>query len=379
MTIRQIVKRLNEGTWRPRSGRRWAPSVVHHILADPVYAGTAYANRYHCIPPRRPRTRGPRTVENSSYQLRPKEEWIPIPVPAIIDQATYHQAQEQLARNARLSFRHNIKHAYLLRCLLVCKTCGRAMYGVTDRAAAKHPARHYYRCAGKDCIASGRTERCPQHSAKGEELEAAVWDHVCTLLRDPDQLVAQFEHFAQLAAEGGAGERSEEHQHEARLRRLAREEARLIDAYQAEVIELEELRQRRQRVEERRLALITEHEQQRQLRQQSAHAHQVLADLAAFCRRIDARLDAATCEEKQAILQLLIERIIVGDDTIEIHHVIPLRSPAPASPAPAPANDRLRPDGVLVEILHSKGAGACGRPGAPRPRHRYGDRLPGES
>jgi site-specific DNA recombinase len=42
MTVRQILKRLNFGPWFPRSGRHpWSPSVVHHILADPTYKGTA--------------------------------------------------------------------------------------------------------------------------------------------------------------------------------------------------------------------------------------------------------------------------------------------------------------------------------------------------
>jgi len=54
MTLRQILKRLNFGPWFPRCGRRpWSPSTVHHILADPVYTGTAYANRVsiRCGPP----------------------------------------------------------------------------------------------------------------------------------------------------------------------------------------------------------------------------------------------------------------------------------------------------------------------------------------
>ncbi len=47
MTIRKILKRLNAGPYLPRSGRRaWSPSTVHHILSDPIYAATAYANRY---------------------------------------------------------------------------------------------------------------------------------------------------------------------------------------------------------------------------------------------------------------------------------------------------------------------------------------------
>jgi len=125
MTIRQILARLNTGPWRPRSGKpTWAAAVVHHILTDPVYTGTAYANRYHFVPPQKPRTpRRPGTGANSCRQPRAREDWIPISVPALIDAATYERAQDQLARNATLSFRHNTKYRYLLRCLLTCQTC----------------------------------------------------------------------------------------------------------------------------------------------------------------------------------------------------------------------------------------------------------------
>src|SRR4051794_23038686 len=132
MTLRQILKRLNFGPYFPPCGRPpWSPSTVHHILADPVYTGTAYANRYRFVPPKKPRRpRGSHTHEASCRQPRPREQWIAIPVPALIDQEAWDRAQAQLARNATLSFRNNAKHDYLLRCLLTCETCGLAMFGI---------------------------------------------------------------------------------------------------------------------------------------------------------------------------------------------------------------------------------------------------------
>ena len=54
------------------------------------------------------------------------------------------------------------------------------------------------------------------------------------------------------------------------------------------------------------------------------------------------RLDEATLAERQRILQLLIERVIVGEDSLEIRHVIPLgraggepSGPGPEEPARA--------------------------------------------
>ena len=106
LTLRQILKRLNFGPWLPRCGRRpWSPSTVHHILSDPVYTGTAYANRYEYVAARKPRGgRRPGYGGKGCRRLRPEEQWIPIAVPPLIDRATAERAAAQLARNAALAF-----------------------------------------------------------------------------------------------------------------------------------------------------------------------------------------------------------------------------------------------------------------------------------
>jgi len=373
MTVRQILKRLAAGPWRPRSGRRlWSNSVVHRILSDPVYTGTGYHNRYTFEVPRRPRTRGPRSGERTCRRPRPREEWVAIPVPAIIDAATYEQASAQLARNAVLSFRNNTRHDYLLRCLLTCRTCGLSMFGVTTHAADGTPRWRYYRCHGRDCVSRDRDRPCPQRQAKVEELDAAVWQHIKGLLNDPATLLGQFEAFAREAEEGEADGRAEDEKWATRLRRLDREEQRLLDAYQAEVIDLTELKERRQQLAGRREALAAQRNQQARLRAERGAARETLADLKAFCERVRCRLDEATLAEKQRLLHVLVERVIVGEDTLEIRHVIPLRrlrpeALAPASPegpsegsgpAGAPAEEaaaRLRSDGVGPTDLAAKG------------------------
>jgi hypothetical protein len=77
----------------------WSTSVVHHLLSDPVDTGTAYFNRYDDGPAPGPRSGLPACK--------------PIPVPAILDEATAELARTQLARNALLSFRCNQKYRYL--------------------------------------------------------------------------------------------------------------------------------------------------------------------------------------------------------------------------------------------------------------------------
>ena len=350
LTVRQVLKRLQAGPWRPRSGKPyWAASVVHHILSDPVYTGTAYVNRYDYVPavkPRRPES--PRSGSPTCKRRRPPEDWIAIPVPAIIDPATADQAQAQRARNAVLSYRHNQKHDYLLRCLLTCGSCGLAMHGVTYPATGQQPARNYYRCGGRDPVLRGQGRICPRHPIRCADVDRAVWDHVVALLNDPARLLAQFQHQAQLATEGDSQERAEAQQLAARLERLGREERRLLDGYQAGIITLAELAERRQQVARHRQAVEEQREQQTRLRRERAQAQAVLTELTAFCERIQQRLAAATVADQQAILQLLIERIIVHEDTLEIRHVIPLRS-APGEPVrPAPPIPGLRSDGMGI-------------------------------
>ena len=372
LTLRQILKRLNAGPWVPRSGRRpWSPSVAHHILSDPVYAGTAYANRYEYVAPKKPRVRSPCAGERSCRRPKPKEQWIAIPAPALIDAERWDQAQAQLARNARLSFRHNIKHRYLLRCLLTCSTCGLAMHGHGHGLAGK-PGRRYYQCAGKDPIMAARSAPCPRARIPAEELERVVWDHVAALLADPAQLVAQFEHFVAEAGSGSAQEQAHEHQFQARLERIARADRRLLDAYQAEIISLSELSERRSLLAEQRCALEQQHEERQRLRQQQARAQEALASLTAFCVRVRSRLQDATFADQQAILQLVIERIIVGEGSLEIRHVIPLRHPPAGSDRPPSPEPRLCSDGVKLAAL-PRHAGKDGEASGVQPLVRVAD------
>ena len=352
LSVRGCIRRLNEGPWITRSGRElWSASVVYHILTDPICVGTAYANRHECVVPARPRTaprRGLRHAgERTCRRLRPREQWIPIPVPAIVDQETWDRVRARMARNAALSFRRNKKHDYLLRCLLKCGHCGLGIHGcVIPGSGAGRPSR-YYRCAGTDPIGCARAERCPRARIDADRLDRAVWEHVVGLLCGPERLLAQFEHFAAEAAAADEHAGSPEAQIRARLERLGRADRRLLEAYEAGVVSLAELGERREGIARQRRMADEQREQLCRLRERRLRAHAVVDGLAAFSARIGERLHTAVIAERQAILQLVVERIIVHDDHIEIEHVIPLHGPDPGPERRAPQPDRrLRSEGL---------------------------------
>src|SRR5262245_32435607 len=96
-------------------------------------------------------------------------------------------------------------------------------------------------------------------------IEQSVWTHVQTLLVDPEVLRQQY---AQGHGDPAIDVRAEHERArlERKLTALGREKTRLLDAYQAEVIELAELAERRQRLTEQRQLLrarVQEIEQQR--------------------------------------------------------------------------------------------------------------------
>ena len=254
-----------------------------------------------------------------------------------------------MARNALVSFRNNKKHDYLLRCLLKCGICGLAIHGCGFARTAGGVERLYYRCSGVDALTTGRDAKCPRAMIDAEVIERAVWDHVVGLLSDPQQLVAQFERFTAETANGSPQEQAIGRQLQARLDRLARADRRLLEAYQAEVISLEELAERRRAIAEQQQAAAQQRDQHRRLADQRVRVQAVLANVAAFSERICSRLKDADFSERQAILQLIVERIVVHEDTLEIHHVIPLRDPGPVDGPTGPATPRdagVRSDGV---------------------------------
>jgi site-specific DNA recombinase len=109
-----------------------------------------------------------------------------------------------------------------------------------------------------DCVRTGRAQPCPRACVDGEALDRAVWGHVRDLLADPERLIAHFQHLAAEVDRDASRERGPERRLVTRLEGLRCADARLLDAYQAEVISLEELSERRQQLAGQRHAF--EHE-----------------------------------------------------------------------------------------------------------------------
>src|SRR6266508_5224893 len=103
LSLFRLVQRLNASSWRTRAGNKyWSPTTVARILRNPIYIGRWYVNRAMAVEPTRPRiSLAYRKNPKSAVRLRPREDWIEITVPAIIDSNLFERAQAQRAVNAR--------------------------------------------------------------------------------------------------------------------------------------------------------------------------------------------------------------------------------------------------------------------------------------
>ena len=187
MSIVAIARRLNErGVPTCKGGARWERTTVWGILRNPAYTGTAcygktrIASRERVTRPLRQRD-GVVSSRTSGHE-RPREEWIEIPVPAIVSESTFALAQERLEQNKVFSKRRT-KTPSLLQGLVACAKCGYAL----SRASGKTSARtlHYYRCQGSDSWRHLNGPVCDNRPVRVDLLDEIVWEEIIRLLEHP--------------------------------------------------------------------------------------------------------------------------------------------------------------------------------------------------
>jgi site-specific DNA recombinase len=104
-SIAELTRWLTATATPTRTGKtRWDRSVVWGMLRNPAYAGAAAFGKTRTVAEpaglnRRARLQGRTTPHAVKTVDRPGEDAITIPVPAIIDRATFDRAAQRLADN----------------------------------------------------------------------------------------------------------------------------------------------------------------------------------------------------------------------------------------------------------------------------------------
>ena len=337
ISMRQIAMGLNRDGIRSPTGRAvWSVSTIGRILRNEAYIGRAYYNRTETVPQRR-------HAGKTRQVQRPRDQWIAIAVPAILDETLFEAAQRVSRDNSRWNPRRAEPGHWLLRGLVKCGHCGVGVscHKMRGRNGTFH---RYYYCHNHDPLrAGGEHRRCPERNIRADELDTFVFEQVRETLLRPEVLLAG-EHALSARREPVADELLQ-----AQLAKLQRksdaanaEKRRLVDLYQAALIDRDELlrrskevQDRKQNVEQQRDALIA---QRKELAQQNALRERIIG----FSVTVGASIDHVDFDQRQKLLRLVVEQVLVQGWRVEIKLRIPLdEAPTPPDPTPS-SKDRLR-------------------------------------
>ena len=325
LSINAMARMLNERQIPTRSSTtRWERSTVWGMLRNPAYSGKACYGKTEQRPrqriTRQLRQRNGVASRDSASHERPRQEWIEVPVPALVTEEIFSLAQEQLQKNAHHSPRRTIEPT-LLQGILVCQQCGYALYRTSTRTSKQKI--NYYRCIGSDGYRRLKGPVCANRPIRQDSLDRIVWDEIIRLLDDPSLIQSEIDRRRKTALESNPLHKREEdlRREQARLEKCSE---RLISAYQEALMTLPQLRQRMPALHRQIHAVEAELHSLEIAAVDDARYLQLAETLATFRGKLRARAETLDIGQRQQILRLLVKEILVSNDTITVRHSLPI-------------------------------------------------------
>jgi site-specific DNA recombinase len=388
-SLRHLAVTLSaEGIASPEGKPVWRLSTICRLLRNEAYAGRLYWNRTQTsYNPALGRTRA---------TPRPREEWIEIPIPAIIDEATLEAVAATARDNSSYSPRRTEPDTFLLRRLLRCAHCQVKLN--CYRARRNHTTTRYYLCPHRDPWRAGGAEhRCPERRVRADELDTFVFNQVRQLLTRPDLITAgQTAVAAHTPAPDDELLTTQLARLQRRLQTAHTERGRVADLYQAGVIDNAEMRRRNREIDTRAQRLELEHQTLIARRSELAAGNRLSRSITNFAQRALHGIDTLDFHGRQQLLRLVLEDVRVQGWNVELRLRIPLdenppadatipashtdrrpraRSAGSARPAkePVSSNDHLRSIGEHLRTLQQLPARTRVRARPPSPTRRCPD------
>ena len=320
MGSHSIAVRLTEEGIPTQTGKpMWRQSYVHHVLANATYMGTwVYGKARHIS-----------TEDGRKSYDQPRDTWIEVPIPQLIDEETWERAQGLKNQRSRRAKR-NTKVLYLLQNLLKCGECGhnfhsRSTWSSTNvRNGKKYrydlsTPRRYYMCNGMQSMRL----RCRERAyIRAERLEEPVWSEVKRVIQDPDLMVAGIDKFD---AQGGGSLKEEVAIAERELRDVQMEEDRAIRLFVSGKITEAQLDLQRKFITERLESARAKLDDYRAQEASGAEKRRLMETILAWAREVDQGLDDLTSERRMQILQMVVEGVTIdGNNRMDITLAIPI-------------------------------------------------------
>jgi len=257
----------------------------------------------------------------TGLRLRPKDEWIPIPLPdslKIIDKQTFLAAQSQFGRNKIYSPR-NAKHSYLLKGLVRCQ-CGSPFYGTPSHG------RLFYRCGNRHKTFPLPRE-CKASIVSAPKLESIVWNSVSNAVQNPEIISDQVKTLEEKQKIKPLDMEKAIKDTQKGLEGLKIEEERVFAAYRKSIIQLEQFEIEIAKIREERTQLSQRLSELLQKQNSDLSTKGIAKSIEEYCRVIKEKMSEFTFEQKQRFLRFLLDGIVIEGDVARIFGLIPVYIP----------------------------------------------------
>ena len=337
LSIGEVTRRLTKQAVATRTGKTfWDRTTVWGILKNPAYKGQAAYGKTRSGPmkPRLRTQRGDPQQPRRPYSTYPvpTDQWHHIPVPALVSEELFEVVQEQLWENKKRNRQTARGARYLLQGLLVCKQCGYAYYGKPVSLSAgkgKRRSYAYYRCVGTDAYRFGGQRLCYNKQVRTDLLDEAVWEDVCSLLKDPRRVEQEYQRRLTTRKKGAAWNSIE--QLRALSQKVKRGIARLVDAYQDGLIDKSEFEPRLRKAKERLAKLQVEAKTQEKEETRQKELRLVISCIKEFADKVNNHLEKADWMTQREIIRALVKQIEVDGESVRVVYRVP---PPPFVKAP---------------------------------------------
>ncbi len=310
-----------------RTGKtRWDRSVIWAMLRNPAYAGRAVFGKTMVVHEsaalnRIARLQGRSVPKPSKTVDRPRQEWIEIPVPAIVSEQTFDRVAQRLADNKRSSGRGRTE-PWLLQGLSACAACGYGYYRTSTRTTNKKI--YYYRCLGSDNYRYEGGRVCQNKPVRADYLDTVVWDHITALLADPQLIRDEIDKRLQTAKTSDPVV-TQRKRLDTALVKARSGIAAMIEAFGEQLITIDELRARMPDLRARETNLRNQLDAlDAQLADRDAYLA-LATDLQGFLTQLNTSAETTTVDERRRVLKLLVKDVLIGPEKITIRHRIPIR------------------------------------------------------
>src|SRR5712664_803375 len=281
------------------------------------------------------RRRGVITPSMTAGHERPRDEWIEIPVPALVSEDRFARAQELLQENKLRSRRRTIEPS-IVQGMVSCQKCGYAFSRTSTQTSARKI--HYYKCIGPDSWRKLGGPVCDNRRLVRQDLlDQIVWAEVIRLLEDPTLIQQELDR--RLAAARSCDPTQKREQSLQReLTHVGKGIDRLLNAYQEGLLSIEQLRERMPALRQRQQTLRAELQAIADQANDREAFLRLAETITAFLARLRSAAETLSVTERQRIVRLVVKDVLVGDDTITIRHSIPI-------PSGPPQNEGSQPEG----------------------------------